>query len=588
VRVLSGLVATREEIRDREIRETKKDGSAVDISLYAAPIIDADGGVSGVLGVFEDISRRKREEEELARKEERYRLLAENAVDVIWTTDFDLHFTFVSKSVETLLGYRPDELIGSGVEKHLTPESRRIVFEMHSRTFSRWKRGDLELPIPSLVFELEQVRRDGSTVWTEVKVNFQLDAKNRPQGIVGVSRDISRRKQAESEKEKIRNQLFQAQKLEAVGILAGGVAHDFNNLLTAIQGNVDLAEMKSGSENTVVAPHLKQIRNSVVMASSMTRKLLLFSRRQPSRPRLVNVNKVVQGMLKILTRLIGEDVEIRTRIEESIASIRADPANIEQMLMNLCLNSRDAMPEGGLLEVTTENVPRDAIPFVDDALEASDYVHIAIRDTGGGMEKEEIEHIFEPFYTTKDMGRGSGLGLAVVYGIVQQNKASIHVESVPGEGTTFHVYFPALNLSDDEVEPDPVTLERFRGQGETLLLVEDAKTVRLYLEEVLTRYGYRVLSAADAAGALEVFRDFRDEIRLVFSDVVLPDQTGIRLVETILSEKPRIPVVYTSGYLGDRSHGEEIEKKNIPFLQKPFTLYQVLKIIHRQFHPIDS
>ncbi len=390
---------------------------------------------------------------------------------------------------------------------------------------------------------------------------------------------IMDRRQAEEEKGKIQAQLLQAQKMEAVGTLAGGVAHDFNNLLTAIRGYIDLVMMKV-DESEPFYRNLKQIRNASMRAADLTRQLLLFSRKQPMEFIHLNINRTIDDLLKMLNRLIGEDIAIRTYLEPDIWMVRADPGSIEQVIMNLAGNARDAMPDGGSLTIRTENVLLDE-EYCKVILEARPgrFVCLSVEDTGAGMNKKTVQHIFEPFFTTKEAGKGTGLGLSVIYGIVKQHEGWINVSSKPGLGTVFRVYLPASSVkSEDEArKADPV--QKIQGSGERILLVEDEEGVRGFASEALRGSGYVVIEAANVQEALDIFEREKGDFHLILSDVVLPDNSGLHLVDQLLSYKPDLQVLLSSGYTDQKSQWLLIRERKFRFLQKPYALADLLQAV---------
>jgi signal transduction histidine kinase/CheY-like chemotaxis protein len=393
------------------------------------------------------------------------------------------------------------------------------------------------------------------------------------------AREISERKQAEEEKEKLQAQLLQIQKMEAIGILAGGVAHDFNNILTAILGYTDLAMMKVDEADPLYRD-LKQIDISATRAASLTRQLLLFSRRQPMEFTSFNLNTTVDNLLKMLHRLIGEDIAIKTELDPELWTVQADAGNIEQVIMNLTVNARDAMPEGGTLTIKTENMHVD-----EDYCKTYTYAHpgrfvcISVQDTGVGMDKEIIDSIFEPFFTTKGPGKGTGMGLSVVYGIVKQHDGWVNVYSEPGQGSTLKIYLPASSLKAEDETKETISLKGLQGSGERILLVEDEEEVREFATMVLGENGYVVYDAANAEEALDIFDKEAGSFDLIFSDVVLPGKSGIQLVDQLISHKPEIRILLSSGYTDHKSQWPVIRERGFRFLQKPYGLTDLLRAI---------
>ncbi len=398
------------------------------------------------------------------------------------------------------------------------------------------------------------------------------DRELREQAIVS---DILER--SAEEKKVIQGQLLQSQKIEAIGQLAGGVAHDFNNLLTIIRGQLDLA-MLGLEEADPMRRDLDQARGASIRAADLTRQLLLFSRRQPMAFQPVDLNQTVDNLLKMLKRLIGEDITIHVDLATGLHTVEADAGNLEQVLMNLAVNARDAMADGGDLFIATSNVDIERVPE-GEALESRSgrYIRLSVRDSGTGIDPDAMEHIFEPFFTTKSVGAsGTGLGLSVAYGIVKQHKGWIEATSEPGEGARFDVYLPA-GTGTPAQQDDDVSWEGFRGNGEGILLIEDEAGVRRLTKRILASNGYVVYTAGNATEAEAVFEQRSHEIVLVFSDVVLPGQSGIELVEQFRARTPRLKVLLCSGYTDDKSQWPVIRDRGFRFVRKPFNIAELLR-----------
>ena len=415
------------------------------------------------------------------------------------------------------------------------------------------------------MYETFGLRKDGTHINIEVSAKDCL-YEGAPARLAAV-RDITERKTLEE-------QLRQSQKMEAVGQLAGGVAHDFNNLLTAITGYSDLAIRRLKAEDPL-RHHIEEIKKAGERAAALTRQLLAFSRKQVLQPKVFNINAVVSEMEKMLRRLIGEDMEFRTALASDLGSIKADPGQIEQVLLNLCVNARDAMPGGGKLTIETSNVYLDeeyASRHV--GVGSGDYVMLAVSDTGCGMNDETLAHIFEPFFTTKEMGKGTGLGLSTVYGIVQQSGGNVWVYSEVGRGTTFKVYLPRVGEAAEECAAASETSALPAG-AEKILLVEDDEMVRLVAREIISSGGYTVLEADGLSEALRHCAENAD-IALLLTDVVMPQLNGKELAERLSALLPGMRVLFMSGYTETVVHDGVLDR-GLNFIQKPFTPYSLLR-----------
>jgi PAS domain S-box-containing protein len=391
-----------------------------------------------------------------------------------------------------------------------------------------------------------------------------------------------------SDRHRLEQQLLQAQKMEAIGRLAGGVAHDFNNLLTVITGYSDLVlgRLAGGDPNRA---DIEEIRQAGKRAADLTRQLLAFSRRQVLSPKPVNLNKVMQDMEKLLRRVIGEDIELVIRLDDSLGLAVADPGQLEQVILNLAVNARDAMPEGGRLTLATENVDFDPEATIHEwGLARGPYVSLSVSDTGSGIDEAVLERIFEPFFTTKGPGRGTGLGLATVYGIVRQSGGQITVDSQPGAGTAFRILLPRTRQVADAASGLALSPAPPRG-SETILLVEDEAAVRALLSRYLRQRGYTVYEAADGVEALEIAaRRTKDVIHLLLTDVVMPRMGGVELAERLQAERPGVKVVFMSGYAGDQLGDADFPPADAAFVQKPFSTERLSHLVREVLDAADS
>jgi signal transduction histidine kinase/ActR/RegA family two-component response regulator len=421
------------------------------------------------------------------------------------------------------------------------------------------------------------IRPDGSERFVLQQWEITRDPEGYPLEVVGTIQDITERRQARIEKETLERQLLQAQKMEAIGQLAGGVAHDFNNLLTVIRGYIELVMMQLQKDDALYRD-LKIALESTIRAAKLTHQLLLYSRRQPMQLSIVNINQLVENLLKMLRRLLGENITIRTDFAPDLWGVKADEGNLEQVTMNLAVNARDAMPNGGDLIIKTENVTLDkASCAADSEARPGRFVCLAVSDTGIGMDQETLQHIFEPFFTTKEKGRGTGMGLSVVYGIVKHHGGWIRVHSELGRGTTFEIFLPASSEKALDRPEEEVSLQEFQGNGQRILVVEDESAVREFAAKTLGENGYVVYEAANAEEALRIFEREKGQFQLIFSDVILPGKSGLELIKRLRSLRPDLPVLLASGYTGGEVQWATIRREAYPFIWKPYTVADLLR-----------
>ncbi len=518
-------------------------------------VFGADGALQCLEGFITDVTDRMRAAEALRESEERFRRLAENAQDLIYRYELlpQRRFSFVSPSATAITGYTPEEHyadpdLGAGL---VHPDDREVL-----------ERIGVEGAVSGEPITLRWIRRDGRIVWTEQRNVAVRDAEGRLVAIEGIARDVTAQRELEE-------QLRQSQKLEAVGRLAGGVAHDFNNLLAVMMMQ---AEMLQGSvrDPETMRGGLAEIRAAAERGAALTRQLLLFGRRQALQPRDLDLNEAVTGLASMLRRLLGEDVELQLHLHPAPLPLHADAGMLDQVLMNLAINARDAMPGGGRLRIETAEVDVSE-PHAGGNPERAPgrYFRLRVSDTGAGIPPEALPHLFEPFFTTKEPGKGTGLGLATVFGIVRQHGGWIEVESASGQGARFDVHLPA---ADPKPTPaGPVTEEAPpAGGGETLLLVEDEPELRRITRAALERAGYRVIEAADGQEALGLWERERDAIDLLLTDLVLPGPLGGRaLAARLRARSPGLKVLLTSGYSAELADSEHTLAPWEAFLQKP-------------------
>ncbi|MBP7676552.1 MAG: PAS domain S-box protein [Thermoanaerobaculia bacterium] len=686
-------------------------------SGFSTPLLSREGNVLGVLTLYlgrkgrlterqrrlvDTAARiaaiavaRSREEEVLRDSEARYRLVSEKSADVIWLYDLrSERFEWVSPSIERLRGYTVAETLGQSLADVLTPESMALVAEQLLRALAEFaEKGEAAQP---RTIELEQVRKDGSIVPTEVATTFVTDATGRVTHLQGItrdiserrradlarreaeafrdalidasgdgiavfdqehrvvqtnsrfaemlgcsreevlslrtwdfvadlteeevrsrfadlsrvhetfesrhrrkdgsvydvevsasglsfngenvlftiSRDISARRQAEVARERFQQQLLAAQKMESVGRLAGGVAHDFNNMLSVIQGHATLALDRVDPESPT-AEDLREIQSAAQRSARLTRQLLAFARRQPTEPRTLDLDETIGRMRRMLGQLLGEDVRLRIVSGTSAARVRIDPAQVDQLLTNLCTNARDAIAGPGTVTIETACVVLDERWCSRrGAGRPGRWVRLTVTDDGCGMDAEVISHVFEPFFTTKQVGRGTGLGLASVHGIVEQNGGFLDVESEPGRGSSFHVFLPRLE-GEESRAGRPAVRATPHGAGETLLLVEDEPALLGLVQRMLEGLGYRVLTALCGEEALEVAAENGSEIRLLVTDVVMPGMNGRELCEGLLATIPGLRCLFVSGHPADVLADRGLAGDGIRLLTKPFTAHEL-------------
>jgi len=416
---------------------------------------------------------------------------------------------------------------------------------------------------------------DGSHRWVGGRARVAHDDQGKPARLLGVGMDVHREKLLE-------RQFYQAQKVEAIGQLAGGIAHDFNNMLTAVLGNANLILDELDAPSPIRAD-IEEIVKAAERAAALTRQLLAFGRKQVMQPEPVDLNTIVKDLTQMLRRVIGEHIELATVAAPDLSAVRADPTQIEQVIMNLVVNARDAMPAGGRLSIQTANMDLDdAYAANHIAVRPGRYVMLAVSDTGTGMDEATKRRLFEPFFTTKERGKGTGLGLATVYGIVKQSGGSIWVYSELGHGTTFKLYLPVAPAGDEAPQPAPAPEPAARPPrgSETILLVEDEPAVRQLTRVLLERAGYRVIAAANAQEAVEHFLKAPLDIDLVITDVVMPGASGPALLKYLSERRPNLKVVFMSGYADDAVPALGRLDKDAVFLQKPFTGERLIKKVH--------
>ncbi|MEP6781461.1 MAG: PAS domain S-box protein [Gemmatimonadaceae bacterium] len=532
----------------REWRFKRKDGTSFTADVTVNVMTDGN-----LLGMIRDITDRNEAVEALRVAEERMRFTLEATGLGIWEYSYGTQVLQLSETLEAQLGLKAGTFDGTFASfyRYLHPEDRHAMLASVRKAIE----AHTEFSVAHRI-----LLPDGTVRWLSGSGLATFDSQGVPVRVVGVSADITERKLLEE-------QYFQAQKMEAVGRLAGGVAHDFNNLMAAILGYCELLLEEIPADSRHVHD-LREIEKAGLRAAGLTRQLLAFSRKQIVEPTVLDLNAVVTDMQSMLARLIGEDITMEMRSEHGLARVKADRGQIEQVVMNLAVNARDAMPDGGTLTIRTANIELDAnYPKTHLKVEPGHYVVLTVSDTGTGISAETQKRLFEPFFTTKEVGKGTGLGLATVHGIVKGSGGSVRVYSEVGLGSAFAVYLPAIDAGRVSIEASTVLGPN--SGTETVLVVEDEDGVRELVRRLLTQQGYTVLMATNADEALEVFR--REPIDALLTDVVMPGGSGPELARSLRQERPDLKVIYMSGYTEDAIVHRGVIGADIDFLHKPFT-----------------
>jgi len=560
--LLSPLLKGEKKIVEFTCKHLRKNGTFYPVEVHGQ--LGTYEGKRVLICVIVDISERQRSEEELESSRQQYEVLVNSIDGIVWEADIRTDkFTFVSKQAERILGYPLAQWLEekSFWLNHLHPEDRDWA-----ATF-----GISDIPeMSDYEMEYRMKAADGRFVWFRDLTRIVWE-DNKPVKLCGIMVDVTQQHLAQQALRESEERLLQAQKMEAIGQLAGGVAHDFNNLLTVILGYSELLLNRIKVEG-VVRDKVGEINRAADRAAALTRQLLAFSRKQVLQPKTLDLNDVVATLDKMLRRLIGEHIEFITRRDSHIHFVNADPGQIEQVLMNLVVNARDAMPLGGKLTISTSNVflTQDQIGEHAADIAHGDYVMLSVSDTGHGMDDETKSRIFEPFFTTKEKGYGTGLGLSTAYGIIKQSGGFITVETEPESGTIFKVFLPKTEKKETVKQVAKREIILPRGT-ETILLVEDEDILRPLAKNILEGCGYVVLETSNGKDALEICEDYTGDIQLLLTDVVMPQINGRELAEKIMLMRPEICVIYMSGYTDDAVVRRGLIGKTMEFIQKPFT-----------------
>ena len=552
-------------INDYEATFVDKDGSLIRTAITAGFLTDDEGKPRGTVGTIRNIEARKRAEEALRDSEIRFRLLAENATDVIWTMTLGGAFTYVSPSVERLTGFSVEEVLNMTLEEYLTPGSLEKVQALIARELAG---GSVNRKDP-INMEVQQHTKSGEIIDVEVSSNWILDEEGHPIGVRGATRDIRARKKAERERNELEAQLLQARKMEAIGTLAGGIAHDFNNILHPIVGYTQM--LKDEHEGvTSTTEVLDEILRAASRAKELVAQILTFGRRSSETRALVSLSAVVRESLGLLKAAIPSTVEVKTQLADLDGVVFGNSSQLHQVVMNLCTNAYQAMKDmGGVMTIGLEHVvlKKDAGDLAFN-LPSGEYQKLSVSDTGPGMSPAVMERIFEPYFTTKDVGAGTGMGLAVVHSIVKSHRGEIRVQSRVNQGAAFEVYLPAAQ-GVPEKEAGPQMGEAPKGNKERLLVVDDEPQTLRMTKRSLERLGYLVHAEDGGQSALDVFTANPDAFDLVITDMTMPGLTGDVLARQILNLRPEVPIILCTGYSDAYPQFQSQELSSIQLLRKP-------------------
>ena len=555
-----------------EKRYVHKDGHIVWANLSVTVIRDEDGHPLEIIGMANDITERKQAERELGESRKQYQSLVEGTPDLITRVDTEGRLSFVNHTAQVIFGLPPQECLGRLAFDFIHSEDREATLS----AFQSWLKSD------QLIFthENRQVSVDGRVHHMAWSIRAEYGDGGQVVGFASTARDVTNLRWAEEERAKLEGQLLQAQKMESVGRLAGGVAHDFNNMLTVILGHAQMALERLGPAHPLNV-NLTEIKRAGEHSADLTRQLLAFARKQTIAPKVLELNQVVAGTLMMLQRLIGEDMQLTWQPAPDLWPVKMDSSQLGQILANLCVNARDAIAGVGKITIATANIRVDADHSLDrPGLASGEYASISVSDNGAGMAKETQEHIFEPFYTTKELGKGTGLGLSTVYGAVKQNNGFINVCSDLGQGSTFTIYLP--RHSDAAGHACQAGGEKPVPHGhETIMLVEDEPAILDLAVSMLATQSYTVLPASTPGEATRLARDYGGDIHLLVTDVIMPEMNGRDLATNLNVLHPNLRCLFMSGYTADIIVHQGVLDEGVNFIQKPFTLKDLAFMVRK-------
>ncbi|MFZ5762779.1 MAG: PAS domain S-box protein [Thermodesulfobacteriota bacterium] len=556
-----------------EVRMYAKDRRVLNILLRAYANKDADGRIISLVGIHTDITDWKQAEEALRQSEQRFRSLVEEIPTIaVQGYDRERRIVFWNKASEQLYGFTKEEALGQRLEELVIPPAMRAEVV---NAVSNWITRGITIPPGELLLQ----GKGGRPIHVFSSHAMQTNSLGEPV-MYCIDIDLTDRKRAEEEKRHLQSQLLQAQKMESIGRLAGGVAHDFNNMLQTILGYCDLTLQQVDAGNPL-HENLVEIGKAARRSADLTRQLLAFARKQTASPRVLDLNDTLAGMLKMLQRLIGENIDLVWVPGHDLWRVRIDPSQLDQILANLAVNARDAIADIGRITIATENAPLDAeFCATHPDCTPGDYVLLSVHDTGCGMDQTTLAQIFEPFFTTKEQGKGTGLGLATVYGIIRQNDGLLLVESTPRHGTAFNIYLPRVAEAPAESLPASVVTAP-AGGTETVLLAEDEVAILNLAKAILELGGYTVLTARSAAAALERAQEHAGSIHLLITDVVMPEMNGHELARQLCARRPETRCLYMSGYTADIIARHGVLREGMHFIQKPFTVADFTGAVRR-------